>query len=45
VGLEDAPLGSERSNLQWVLEARRAIEDAGRELASAAEVRRALNAN
>jgi len=45
VGLEDAPLGSERSNLQWVLEARRAIEDAGRELASAAEVRRALIAN
>ena len=45
VGLEDAPLGSERSNLQWVREARRAIEGAGRELASAAEVRRALNAN
>jgi uncharacterized protein (DUF849 family) len=45
VGLEDAPLGSARSNLEWVREARRAIEGAGRELASAAEVRRALSAN
>jgi len=45
VGLEDAPLGSGRSNLEWVREARRAIEGAGRELASAAEVRRALSAN
>jgi len=45
VGLEDAPLGSTRTNLEWVREARRAIEAAGRPLASAAEVRRALDAN
>jgi len=45
VGLEDAPLGSQRGNLDWVRAARRAIEGAGRELASAAEVRRALSAN
>ena len=45
VGLEDAPHGTTRSNLQWVREARRAIEGAGQELASASEVRRALNAN
>ncbi len=45
VGLEDAPLGSGRSNLEWVREARRAIQGAGRDLASAAEVRRALNGN
>ena len=43
VGLEDAPHGSDRSNLEWVRGARLAIEGAGRELASAAEVRRALN--
>jgi uncharacterized protein (DUF849 family) len=45
VGLEDAPHGTTRSNLQWVREARRAIEGAGQELASAAEVRRALDSN
>ena len=45
VGLEDAPHGTTRSNLQWVREARRAIESAGQELASASEVRHALNAN
>jgi uncharacterized protein (DUF849 family) len=45
VGLEDAPLGSGRRNVEWVREARRAIEGAGRELASAAEVRRALSGN
>lgn len=45
VGLEDAPLGSTRSNLEWVRQARSAIEGAGRELASAPEVRRALNGN
>jgi uncharacterized protein (DUF849 family) len=43
VGLEDAPLGSARSNLDWVRAARSAIERAGGALASAAEVRAALN--
>lgn len=43
VGLEDAPFGSSRSNLQWVQGACGAIRAAGGELASAAEVRRALN--
>jgi len=43
VGLEDAPLGSTRTNLEWVREARRTIEAAGRPLASAKEVRRALS--
>jgi len=42
VGLEDAPLGSARTNLEWVRAARQAIESAGRPLASAKEVRRAL---
>jgi uncharacterized protein (DUF849 family) len=43
VGLEDAPLGSTRSNLEWVREGRRAIEGAGRSVASAKEVRHALS--
>jgi uncharacterized protein (DUF849 family) len=43
VGLEDAPLGSARSNLDWVRAARSTIERAGGALASAAEVRAALN--
>ena len=43
VGLEDAPLGSPRSNLEWVRAGRRAIERAGGKLASAAEVRAALS--
>lgn len=42
VGLEDAPHGSDRSNVEWLLAARRAIEDAGGSLASAREVRAAL---
>jgi uncharacterized protein (DUF849 family) len=42
VGLEDAPLGSRQSNLDWVRAARRAIEAAGGQLASSAEVRAAL---
>jgi 3-keto-5-aminohexanoate cleavage enzyme len=42
VGLEDAPLGSTRSNLEWVRAGRLAIERAGGRLASAAEVRAAL---
>jgi uncharacterized protein (DUF849 family) len=45
VGLEDAPLGSTRSNLEWVQAARGAILAAGSSLASPAEVRRALNGN
>jgi len=43
-GLEDAPFGSARSNVDWVRAARREIEAAGGALASAAEVRRALAA-
>jgi uncharacterized protein (DUF849 family) len=43
VGLEDAPLGSKRSNLDWVRAGRDAIEHAGGKLASAAEVRAALS--
>ena len=43
VGLEDAPLGSARSNVEWTVAARRAIEGAGGRLASSAEVRGALN--
>lgn len=43
VGLEDAPHGSARSNLAWVRAARTAIERSGGELASAGDVRRALN--
>lgn len=39
VGLEDAPLGSSRSNVEWVKHARRKVEDAGGTLATAAEVR------
>jgi uncharacterized protein (DUF849 family) len=39
VGLEDAPLGSERSNAQWVAHAAAAIASAGGELATAAELR------
>jgi len=42
VGLEDAPLGSERTNLDWVRAGREAIESAHGRLASAAEVRAAL---
>jgi uncharacterized protein (DUF849 family) len=45
VGLEDAPHATTRGNLEWVREARRVIEGAGRALASAKEVRRALDAN
>src|SRR5262245_34461043 len=42
VGLEDAPLGSSRSNLDWVRAGRDAIERAGGRIASAGEVRAAL---
>jgi uncharacterized protein (DUF849 family) len=44
VGLEDAPLGSERTNVEWVEQARARIENAGGELASAEEIRAALRA-
>lgn len=43
VGLEDAPLGSERSNREWVGHARDTIEAAGGELATPAEIRATLN--
>lgn len=41
-GLEDAPFGSTRTNVDWVRAARGAIERAGGTLASAADVRGAL---
>jgi uncharacterized protein (DUF849 family) len=44
VGLEDAPWGSERSNLEWVEAAVRAIDNAGGELATATEIRALLQA-
>jgi uncharacterized protein (DUF849 family) len=44
VGLEDAPFDSERSNLQWVEAAVKAIDNSGGELASAADVRAVLQA-
>jgi uncharacterized protein (DUF849 family) len=44
VGLEDAPLGSTMSNLQWVEEAVRLVRDAGGEPATGPEVRQALAA-
>src|SRR2546427_763657 len=42
VGLEDAPLGSLRSNLEWVQAARLVIERTGATLASVAGVRSAI---
>jgi len=42
VGLEDAPLGSDKSNLQWVEEAAQRIGKVGGELATARDVRAAL---
>ena len=44
VGLEDAPWGSELSNLRWVEQAVRLVRQAGREPATAAGVRAALRA-
>jgi uncharacterized protein (DUF849 family) len=41
VGLEDAPLGCDRTNVELVHAARRRIEDAGRRVAAPAEVRAA----
>jgi 3-keto-5-aminohexanoate cleavage enzyme len=42
VGLEDAPLGSDKTNMQWVEQAARVIDNMGGELASARDVRAAL---
>ncbi len=42
VGLEDAPHGSNKTNLEWVTHARREIEAAGGTPATAADVRQAL---
>ena len=42
VGLEDAPLGTERTNAEWVAHARERIEDAGGRAATPAEVRETL---
>jgi len=44
VGLEDAPFGSQRSNLEWVEEAVRRIDSAGGELARPQDVRTILEA-
>lgn len=43
VGLEDAPLGSDRSNVDWVTHAREEIETAGGTVATAADVRDELS--
>jgi 3-keto-5-aminohexanoate cleavage enzyme len=42
VGLEDAPLGAETTNVRWVEQGASAIENAGGHVATATEVRRAL---
>ena len=39
IGLEDAPLGSNRNNVEWTEHARREIENAGGTLATATEIR------
>jgi uncharacterized protein (DUF849 family) len=44
VGLEDAPFGSTRGNLEWVRLAAEAITGAGGELATPADVRATLHA-
>ena len=43
VGLEDAPFGSEMSNVEWVEDAAQHIENAGGRIASANDVRAALD--
>ena len=45
VGLEDAALGNERSNLELVVAAAKAIERAGGKLATAAEIRATLSSS
>jgi uncharacterized protein (DUF849 family) len=42
VGLEDAPLGTATTNVEWVELAAAAIEQAGAQVATAAEIRRTL---
>jgi uncharacterized protein (DUF849 family) len=42
VGLEDAPLGTGTTNVEWVEQAATAIEQAGAQVATAAEIRRTL---
>lgn len=42
VGLEDAPLGSDKTNVQWVEQAAKIIDNMGGELAAARDVRAAL---
>jgi uncharacterized protein (DUF849 family) len=42
VGLEDAPLGTDVTNIKWVERAAVAIENAGGQIATAAEVRKHL---
>jgi 3-keto-5-aminohexanoate cleavage enzyme len=42
VGLEDAPLGTETTNVRWVEQVASAIENGGAHVATATEVRRAL---
>lgn len=42
VGLEDAPLGSDKTNVQWVEQAAKIIDNMGGELATARDVRSAL---
>jgi len=44
VGLEDAPLGTEKGNLRWVEEAVRLLQKSGAEPATAADVRAGLKA-
>lgn len=43
VGLEDAPLGTDRDNVEWVTRARREIKAAGGTIASADDVRSELD--
>ena len=43
VGLEDAPFGSEMTNLDWVRSAASLIKASGRRLASASEIRAATS--
>jgi 3-keto-5-aminohexanoate cleavage enzyme len=44
VGLEDAPLGSKKTNLAWVEDAVRLVRQHGGDIASSADVRRDLQA-
>lgn len=43
VGLEDAPWGSDKTNLQWVEDAARRIENSGGALATAQDIRATLS--